>query len=184
MRRRWAAGLIAGLCLVAGSATAQTVDVSLSATTNAPSIGRVVRGGSSTVFSYPAGAMTPTKTGPAIHLAPGLTGMPTVSIGCGFTGSNSGGCNNRRIEVKITATAGDSAVISQFRVGTLACPTVCSPAYVGGTPAPGASMTFLISGVGKEETATFPLGMDVTVASSGLTGLRTFAYKVEARSVP
>lgn len=180
--RRGAAGLIVGLCLVATGASAQTVTTSLSTASGAPAIGKIVRGGSATTFAYTPGATTPVKTGPAVVIAAGLAGPPTVSISCGVTGSNSGNCNSNRIEVTIQSTSASAPNITQFSVGTLSC-TGCSPAYQGGTPSPAASLHFFITGGRKGETVSFPLGMVVTTPSSGATGLKTFGFSVTGSSV-
>jgi hypothetical protein len=182
MMRRWTAGLILGLCLVATAASAQTVATSLSTASGAPGLGKVVRGGSSTTFAYAPGATTPTKTGPAVVITAGLTGPPTVSISCGVTGSASGACNSNRLEVTIQSTSASAPNITQFSVGTLTCPG-CTPVYQGGAPAAGASLHFFITGVKKGNTVSFPLGMVVTVPSTGTTGLKTFGFSVTGSSV-
>lgn len=181
--RRWAAGLILGVCLIANGAWAQTVKTSLSTGSGAPSLGKVAYGASNTTFTYSPGSATPTKSGPAVQISPGLNGPPTVSIGCGLTGSSSGNCNSNRLEVTISSTTSTAPNITQFSVGTLSC-TGCSPAYQGGTPTPASSLHFFITGGKKGETVSFPLGMVVTVGHAAPTGNLSFGFSVAARSVP
>lgn len=182
MRRRWAAGLIAGLCLVTGSAAAQTVNVTLSPNTNAPGLGKVVRGGSSTVFIIDAVTGTVTQTGPAIRLTVGGVNTPEISISCG--GSGGGNCNTRKMRVQISGSGSGSAVFAQFSVGPLTCPNPCNATYDGGAPTPAASLDFRTTPIRNGSTAKFKLGSQVTVASSGATGLQTFTVSVTATLDP
>lgn len=180
--RRWAAGLIAGLGLISGGASAQTVTVVLSPTTNAPGLGKVVRGAATTTFMIDAATGAVTQTGPAVRLTAGSATTPTVSITCG--GMGGGQCNGRQMRVEITASGSGPAQFAQFSVGSLSCASGCTATYVGGAPTPAASLDFTISGIANNKTGSFKLGSNVTVASSGLTGLQTFTFTVKATLLP
>lgn len=182
MRRRWAAGLIAGLCMIAGNAAAQTVTIGLSPNTNAPGLGKVVRAGASTVFMIDAVTGNVTQTGPAIRLTAGGVNTPEISISCG--GSGGGNCNSRKMRVQISGTGSGSAVFTQFSVGPLSCPNPCSATYDGGTPAAAASLDFKTTPIRNGSTAKFKLGSQVTAANSGSTGLQTFTVSVTATLDP
>ncbi len=174
MRRRWAAGLIAGLCLISGGAAAQTYTTTLTPSADAPKIGNVVRGLSNTVFTINATSGVVTQSGPGIRLTPGTVTTPTITIRC-----MGGTCNNRRIAVLITRDGAAPAEYTNFTVGGLSCSAGCSAAFIGLPPAGGMPLSFEIGGVKNGTTATFRLGSDVTV-SGGVTGTKTFGVTVAA----
>lgn len=171
--RRWAAGLVLGVCVAAGAAHAQTTSVSISPTTNAPALGNVVRGPSSTTFTINPTSGAVSQAGPAIRLTSASVSTPTVTIAC-----NSGLCNSRQIAVTISSIGTNPTLFSRFSVGGLTCAPGCSAAFVGstsGTP----PFTFNISGVGNNKTTTFKLGSDVTVSSVETSGAKSFGIKVD-----
>lgn len=176
--RHWAAGLIVGLCLVAGGAWAQTVTATVTPSSAAPALGRVVRGGSNTTFTIDAATGVVTKTGPAIRLTSGSVTTPTIAISCG--GSGGGQCNSRQMRVQISASGALPAHFTQFSVGSLSCASGCTATYVGGTPTPAGSLDFNISGIGNGKTGSFKLGSEVLVPSTGVTGSQTFTVTVVA----
>lgn len=172
--RLWAAGLIAGLCLATGSASAQTYTTTLSPSADAPKIGNIVRGGSNTIFTINATSGAVTQTGPGIRLTPGGVTTPTITIRC-----MGGLCNNRRIAVLITRNGAAPAEYTNFTVGGLTCSAGCTAAFIGLPPAGGMPLSFEIGGVKNNTTATFRLGSEVTV-SGGATGTKTFGVTVAA----
>lgn len=171
---RTAAILFATFFLAANVAQAQ---VSRSPAV-APALGTTIRGTSATVFSIStAGAVTRTS-GNAIRLSSSSVTPPTITINCGLL-NLIGLCALRYMRVTITPVAASPASITKFRVGSL----TGSGYRTGSAPAEAATLTFDLNPLGLFGTATFVLGMDVTLAANAATGSYTYDYIVTVQLV-
>lgn len=171
MTRLWLSSLVAILALVfAGPAMAQ---MSIShGTGTAPALGTVIRGSSSTTFSVSTSGVVTKTSGDGIRVSSATVTSPTISISCGLSILV---CTTRYMRVTVAvAGASGSATITKFRVGGLSGTTYRS----GAAPAEASSVTFDLNPVGLSLGASFLLGMDVTVPTSGTTGGQTFSYTV------
>jgi hypothetical protein len=159
--------IVAAATLAASPAAAQ-VAVSRSPAT-APSLGRVVAGSSTTVFSVSAGGAVTRTSGDAIRLTTAGVTAPTVTVTC-MTLVN---CTLRDVRVTVTASGGSGgASITRFRIGTLSGGT-----YRTSAPAEGASLTFDLRPLGMGGSASFPLGVDVSVTAGSL-GDASYSYSI------
>lgn len=136
----------------------------------APALGRVVAGTSTTVFSVAIDGSVSRASGNAVRLTAGATTSPTITISCAGVA-----CALQDIRVTVTASGSTGAAsISRFRVGTLTGGT-----YRTSAPAEAGSLTLVLRPIGVGGSASFPLGMDVTV-SPGSTGNSSYTYTVTA----
>ncbi|WP_292037332.1 MULTISPECIES: hypothetical protein [unclassified Brevundimonas] len=174
---RWPIILITLLTMaVSGVAHAQATVTRSPA--SAPTLGVTIRGTTPTTFSISStGAVTRTS-GNAIRLTSGSVTTPTLSINCGLL-NLSGLCALRYVRITITPVGSSSATITRFRMGTLNGATYRS----GSAPAEGATLTFDINPLGLLSTATFQLGMDVTLAANAPSGTYGFDYVVTVQLV-
>lgn len=174
---RWPIILITLLAMaVSGVAHAQATVTRSPAT--APTLGVTIRGTAPTTFSISStGAVTRTS-GNAIRLTSGRVTTPMLSINCGLL-NLSGLCALRYVRITITPVGSSSATITRFRTGTLNGATYRS----GSAPAEGATLTFDINPLGLLSTATFQLGMDVTLAANAPSGTYGFDYVVTVQLV-
>lgn len=162
--------------MVAGTAHAQATVTRSPAT--APTLGVTIRGTTPTTFSISStGAVTRTS-GNAIRLTGGSVTTPTLSVNCGLL-NLSGLCALRYVRVTITPVGTGFATITRFRIGTLHGATYRS----GTAPPDGATLTFDINPLGLLSTATFQLGMDVTLAANAPSGTYGFDYVVTVQLV-
>ncbi len=137
----------------------------------APSLGTVIEGSSTTVFSISAAGVVTRGSGDAVRLTTGGATAPTATITC-MTLVN---CTLRDVRVTITASgATGAASITRFRIGALSGGT-----YRTSAPPDGSSLTFDLRPLGLGGSASFPLGVDVTVAP-GSTGPASYTYTVSA----
>jgi hypothetical protein len=144
----------------------------------APTLGTTIRGTSATTFSISTSGVVTRTSGDAIRLTSGSVTTPTLSVNCGLL-NLSGLCALRYVRVTITPVGGGSATITRLRVGSLSGATYRS----GGAPAEGPTLTFDLNPLGLLSTATFRLGMDVTLAANAPTGPLAFDYVVSVELV-
>lgn len=163
--------LAAVLASLASHASAQ-IAVSRSPT-SAPILGRVVSGSATTVFVVGANGNVTRTSGNAIRIDGASVTPPTIRITCASTNTN---CRSRDVRVVVEATgASDDASISRFRIGTLS-----GAAYRTSAPADASVLQFDLRPLGSLGAATFPLGMDITLAAGADAAADTFNYTVTA----
>lgn len=175
MRGRWAAGLIAGLSLLAEQAAAESYATVISPKTSVPAWGNVVRGASNTLLTVsPSNEITVTG---GVRLSIGGVNVPQVSITC--SNGAGGNCKND-VLVTISAVGGTTAKFTAFSVGGLSCSPGCTATFSPAAPSGTAPLSFRIQGVGNGKTATFKIGSTTTVLNSGSTGNQSFGLSVSA----
>lgn len=171
--RKLTAAIILWLAAAAPAAAQLAVNRS---PVEAPVLGRTIRGVSPTVFSISSGGGVTRVSGDAIRLSTASVRTPTITIHCGVNRLESL-CAFRYIRVRITPASGSGAArITRLRIGPLQDGRV-----VGGSPSEGAAMDFLIAPLGLFSTASFELGMDVTLAGGAPSGEHDFDYLVTAQ---
>lgn len=169
------ASIILAFALMAEPAVAQVSHTPATA----PALGRTVRGSSATTFSVATSGAVTRTTGNAIRLTSSSVTPPTISINCGLLNLGSL-CALRYIRVTITPVAGNPASITKFRVGTLSG----GASYRSGSaPAEAATLVFDLNPLGLFSTASFVLGMDMTLAANAASGAYTFDYVVTIQLV-
>lgn len=176
--RRLAAS-VAALSLLSPSLAPTPAQAQVSHTpATAPALGTTIRGTSATTFSVSTSGVVTRTSGNAIRLSSASVTAPTISLNCGLL-NLAGLCALRYVRVTITPVVGSTASISKFRVGSLSGATYRS----GSAPAEAASLTFDLNPLGLLGTATFVLGMDMTLAANAATGNYTFDYVVTIQLV-
>ncbi|MCO8030808.1 hypothetical protein NI454_12710 [Brevundimonas diminuta] len=144
----------------------------------APTLGTTIRGTTATTFTVSTSGAVTRTSGDAIRLTGGSITTPTFSVNCGLL-NLSGLCALRYIRVTITPVGGGAASVTRFRVGGLSGATY----RTGSAPAEGSSVTFDLNPLGLLSTATFRLGMDVTLAANAPSGAHDFDYIVTVELV-
>jgi len=144
----------------------------------APVLGTTIRGSSATTFSIATSGAVTRTSGNAIRLSSASVTAPTISLNCGLL-NLAGLCALRYIRVTITPVVGSQASITKFRVGSLSGATYRS----GSAPAEASSLTFDLNPLGLLGTASFVLGMDMTLAANAPSGPYTFDYVVTIQLV-
>lgn len=164
-----AATLLLSLATVAPAAAQLAVSRS---PVNAPNLGTTIRGTSSTVFSITPGGGVTRVSGNAIRLSTASVRTPTITIHCGAKRMESL-CAFRYIRVRITPASGSGpASITRLRIGALH-----GGRFYGSSPSEGAAMDFIIAPLGSG-SASFELGMDVSLTGSAPSGEHDFDYVV------
>lgn len=173
MRRRWAASLIAGLCMVAGNAWAETYTVTV---TPSAVLDKFARGTTNTVFRIPTGGGGSVISGNGARISTGGVNAATATVNC-VNGGGSGNCNHDTIvTIARVGALGANADFTGFTVGGFSCAPGCTMTVPTGT----SPLTFTIVGLSNGRTATFNIGSDVTVFSSAASGNHTFDMSVTA----
>lgn len=163
--------LAAGMLLCA-SAVPVAAD-SLSQSFEAPVLGRTVRGSATTVFSVSTGGTVTRLSGNAIRLATDSVRTPTITLNCNSWDSS---CANRYMRIRITpASTTGTARITRLRVGSLS-----GGQYYGNRPVDAAALDFILYPLSRS-TASFSLGMDVTLAGGAPSGEHDFGYVVSVQ---
>ena len=167
--------MLAALAAISAKPAAAQLTVARSPAAPAPALGRVVGGTAATTFEVNAstGAVTRLAGGNAVRVSTTSVTAPTITISCG-----TGSCATTRVRVTVSAVASSGPSISQFTVTDLTGTT-----FDGGAPAPGSSLAFRLQPIGKNRSASFRVGLRVTVPSSPSSGSYTFGYTVNAALV-
>jgi hypothetical protein len=115
-----------------------------------------------------------TRTGGnAIRLSNAAVFAPSVSLNCGLL--NLGGlCAIRPLRITITPSASTPAAITKFHVANLTGATYRS----GSAPTDAQTVVFDLNPLGLLATATFTLGMDVTLQGGASSGTYPLGYTV------
>jgi hypothetical protein len=176
--KRLIAGLSAAVLLASAGATRADPTVTRSPAT-APTLGTVLRGSSTTVFSVSTAGAVTRLSGNAIRLSSSAVTAPTLTISCGLLNLNSL-CALRYMRVTITPVTGSgAATITKLRVGQIS-----GGAYrLGSAPAEAATLSFDLNPIGLFNAVTLKLGMDVQLTPSAVTGVQTFDYLVTVQFV-
>jgi hypothetical protein len=172
--RAWAALLLLAIggvpALLAGAQVALTTDVVPA--TDAPGLGRVVRGTSASVFTINASTGAVTRTsGNAARITSSTPVTPTVTIRCTNAGTNcTAGGRRYTVTVQAGSAAGAGASVTNLTITTPSGATVVGgPTYASGT------LTFVVSGF---STLSIRIGMSLQVPASGSTGVGTVPFTV------
>lgn len=170
--------LAAVAVLAAGPAAAQTVTAAVSPNSNAPALGTVVRGTSASTFVVAAGTGTITSTGNAIRLTGGAVTSPQITIVC--KSNCAGNAASRTVTVTITAgvAAPNVASITNFTRSAVSGTGLNVSSTTSGSPLT-FTITFPTMGSG-DKSATFNLGLTISVPSSGATGSAGIPFTVQA----
>ena len=172
---RWLVGLIALSTVFMAMPAAAQLSVSRSPA-EAPTLGRTIRGQSTTIFSVSSSGAVTRVSGDSIRLSTSSVRTPTITVSCGFN-SLSSLCALRPIRVTITPAGGQGpATITRLRVANLRGAT-----YRSGSPAEGATVSFDLDPLGLFRDATFDLGMDVRLNGAAPGGEHPFDYLVTAQ---
>ncbi|WP_461344311.1 hypothetical protein [Brevundimonas sp. GN22] len=172
---RWIVGLIALSTVFMAMPAAAQLSVSRSPA-EAPTLGRTIRGQSTTIFSVSTSGVVTRVSGDSIRLSTSSVRTPTITVSCGFN-SLSSLCALRPIRVTITPAGGQGpATITRLRVANLRGAT-----YRSGSPAEGATVSFDLDPLGLFRDATFDLGMDVRLNGAAPGGEHPFDYLVTAQ---
>jgi hypothetical protein len=164
-------GLIA-LAVLGSPSTARAQMVTLSPQAG-PSLGTTIRGSSATTFSISTTGMVSRSSGDAIRMTSAMVTPPTVTFNCGLLNLNEL-CLLRPVRVTISpASAGGTATLSRFRIGSLSGTTY----RTGSAPAEAPVLVFELNPL-LLSTVSFKLGMDVLVAANAPTGVAAYAYTV------
>ncbi len=160
------AALAVAACLLATPAPAQVaLSTELAPATDAPALGRVVRGTSTSVFAIDAATGAVTRTsGNAVRIATTTPVTPTVTIRCTNAGASCTS-NNRRYTVTVQAptTTGTGVGVTNLTITTPSGASLISgPTYGSGT------LTFVVAGF---SILTFRIGVSLQVPASGPTGV-------------
>lgn len=162
-----------------GTAFAVTDTVTLSGTP--PSLGKIVRGTTDSVFTIAAdtGAVTASLGAGAARLGTlSTTATQTVSVKCNSS------CKGATVNVLVVATNTGPISITEFSAGALSGNV--SGSWKTPLPSASTSMTFQFTfdnagNSSTSKTATFKLGMKVkATGGSSSTGDLTFPYSVTA----
>lgn len=157
----------------AHAAAANGVNVSITPSVQSPNLGKIATGTTPTVFHVDASTGAVSRvSGNAIRLATGPVTPPLVTLVC-----QNSACGTGTITVTVMPglmTTGRLVSIASFSVSGLTGATIVSP------PTGTAPMTFTISPVGLNGTASFRLGLDSRVSPNGSTGNSTWSYTVQA----
>jgi len=173
--------LLIGLVALLGASTPNLAHADATVTRSpatAPNLGTTIRGTTATTFSISTSGVVTRTSGDAIRLTSGSVTTPTLSVNCGLL-NLSGLCALRYVRVTIMPVGSGSATITRLRVGSLSGATYRS----GSAPAEGSTLTFDLNPLGLLSTATFHLGMDVTLAANAPTGTYGFDYLVTVELV-
>lgn len=165
--------LAAATVLSLGAAAPAAAQVAVSRSpVHAPVLGTTIRGTSTTVFSITPGGGVSRVSGNAIRLSTASVRTPTITVHCGVNRLESL-CAFRYIRVRITPASGSGpARISRLRIGALQ-----GGRFYGSSPSEGATMDFILSPVGFG-SASFELGMDVSLTGGAPSGEHEFDYVV------
>lgn len=140
----------------------------------APVLGTTIRGTATTVFRITPGGAVTRISGNAIRLSTASVRSPTITLQCGLDWY----CGYRYLRVRITPVAGSGpASISRLRMGNLS-----GGRLYGSTPAEGTVLDFYVQPLGRS-TATFELGMDVTLSSGAPSGEHNFGYMITVQQL-
>lgn len=140
---------------------------------SAPALGKVAAGTAASNFTVDGSTGAVARaSGDAVRFnSPGTISTPTVSVTCNACNGNAAA---RTITVTITSTGSGRANITSFtRTNTGGTGT-----FGGATTGSPLSFTILFPNGGGANTATFKLGMTVTIATTGTTGLRSLPYTI------
>lgn len=156
------------LLLASASPAAAQLATSRSAI-EAPVLGTTIRGTATTVFSIsPSGAVTRTS-GNAIRLSTASVRTPTITVQCGLDWL----CGYRYLRVRITPVSGSGpARITRLRMSNLD-----GGRFYGSNPLEGSVLDFILLPLSRS-SASFELGMDVTLSAGAPSGDHDFGYTV------
>jgi hypothetical protein len=155
----------------AGSAAAQLTVQRSPAAVN-PALGQVIRGTSDSTFSIATDGTVTRTSGNAIRLSSASVTPTTITVICQLDVL----CNLRHVRVTVTITGSNGvAEISNLRISS-----PVGLVYAIAPASSGTTITFDAYPLGLNLGATFKLGMDVLVPSSGPTGYGAFTYTVTA----
>lgn len=165
--RLWFLALIAAIAF-SGPAVAQTFTYAI--TSSKPNLGDVSSGDSGdTVFDVSSSGVITKVSGTGSRISTG-TSVATVTITC----NNNNGCNSATISVTITATGsqiGRAGVLSDFDVG--GGNAAITNEVIGAN-----STTFKVGAIGKSNSKTFNIGMQMPIEATGTTGTAQSSYLV------
>lgn len=168
-----AAPLVLAACLLAAPAHAQlALSTDVVPAADAPALGRVVRGTSTSVFTINASTGAVTRTsGNAVRITTATPVTPTVTIRCTSLGTNCGSGSRRyTVTVQAATSAGPGVSVTNLTISTPSGATVISgPTYSSGT------LTFVVGGF---STLSFKIGMSLQLPASGSTGVGTVPLTV------
>lgn len=166
--------ILAISALLAGPMVAHAQATVTRSPATAPALGTTIRGNATTVFSIsPTGTVT-RVSGNAIRLSSSSVTTPTLTVNCGLL-NLSGLCALRFVRVTITPVTGSGpATISKLRIGSLSGASYRS----GSAPAEATSLVFDLNPLGLLGSASFRLGMDVTLPADAASGTHTYNYIV------
>lgn len=175
---------VAASVLSTPPAPAQTVSVT--APGNIPNIGNVTAAASGiTEFRVStAGAVSVVPGGGGTRQTAGNVAN-TITLGCsGGSGNSSNPCNSTNVIVRVTPTTtqlGRAQQVNglQIAMGTAVLAANGAPTYNGEV------VTFTIQPIGRGNTRTFRLGLDLPINGGfGLSGLASSSYRVDAGFTP
>lgn len=144
---------------VASSSWAQTYTVSISS--SLPNLGKIAMPASASTFTVAPATGGVTQTGLGAYVNGNVNTRGLVTVTCTGVGMF---CNfNEQIIVTTQGAAvSPMSTLSKFSVANNTGAT-----FTGVTTSTGAAGTFTLSGIGNRNTATFYVGMDIPLASSG-----------------
>ena len=162
--------LAATAVLLGPSALPAIAQSSYSQSYRAPRLGTTIRGSATTVFRVTASGDVSRISGNAIRLSNASVQSPTITLNCGSFDSS---CAYRYLRVRITPATGTGvAKITRLRVGSLS-----GGQFYGGRPSDAAALDFYLYPLNRA-TASFDLGMDVSLAANAPGGNHDFGYLV------
>jgi hypothetical protein len=164
------AGLALGCSASAVAAATQCGSIVWTPSANAPSLGKIVRGGSATTFQLPTAGPVTTVSGDAILLHPErVTGSP---LKLEVTSSNDNGCKGNGVVFRLSGThaAGPQIDAASFTVSAISGATIVG----SGTVSNNGTFQFNFANNGANGgDAVFEIGMNVTL-QPGTSGAATW----------
>jgi len=149
------------------------ISVSRTPAANAPVLGAVIRGGTTSTFSVSTAGVVTRTSGDAIRLTGGSVTAPSFSVVCNLDIL----CNLRYIRITVQTTgASGPPTITKFRVSGLTGTTYRQ----GSAPAEASVLTFDLNPFILPAYANFTVGMDVQVPAGTASGVDTFTFSVTA----
>ncbi|MBC6981958.1 hypothetical protein [Caulobacter sp. 17J80-11] len=170
-------GLLAALTVGVSGAAGQALPVSASPSAEAPSLGKVMTGPSSSVFAISSSGAVTRTSGTAVRITNTGTSVPTVTVTCNIQSGNT--CSTGTVRIVVTAASTSRASITSFTASGLKCDGATCQSITG-TTGPAPSLDFSVRAPGKQKAVTFTLPMEVTIAATPTTGNAVYRYNVSA----